>query len=705
MIRRLSVGRRYLFHTAVVAFAFASMILMMASPALALGTAVFSAASPASGAAILTTPSWVSVKATDTSPILSATLTVNGLPAAVNIDRPVGHFAYAEDQESYVWVADDLRVAKLMAYDPGNRLVPGLNTVVATVAGAGGTSTYSWTFNYGSATTLASVSPAADAVLPASPSAISASLVSPSSSFTSTTMLDGALAATVYSAGTKTFTHTPGTALSAGPHTVAFTARDSSGGTVARTWSFTVRPPMSTGEDCVSCHAAFPAAHRFSGCADCHTHGYTVPGGSHGAATPTAAGCGGDGTQQASACHRLDHASDSKWGIWGSGPFTCTTCHSVANANVPRHTDASATAAHASTSTGCGPCHSESLLTEHAKYPRAATIKYQCDLCHGPTVRTQVKDAIAAKLTNCSACHVAADHVAAHAVTVPPECSTVGCHTGSSLTSIHAVPGCDGCHASGKPEVIDAIATGKRDCAACHGADPHPVAVHLAGGPCVTSGCHAANVSILHAAGPGCAACHAAGKTPSLVCTSCHTGALHVTANHTSSETCKSCHNVTNLISIHGDNCATCHPTPRTGLTWNRKCSDPSCHPTSHTAFTTHHGEHNGNGTDCWDCHDITPTCAQCHSVYDRTPPVTSSNAVGPYSGAATITLTRVDAGGSGIRKTYYQLDGGILSTGTVVAVLPPASGATTHTLDFWSTDNAYNTEVHKRAVFSVSTP
>lgn len=690
----------------MVALMLSIALLGMTATAMAAGAAVYSAPTPASGAVIAKKATWLSVRADDTAPIISATMLVNGSPMLVTMEYPGGYFAYNEEQESDVWVNDDPTLVRLMVYNCQNKLVVGLNTVAATVTSASGISTYSWTFSYGSASSVTVVSPAVGAVLPSSPAAITANLTSPNTSFTSTMTLDGTVVATAYSPGTKTFSHTPATALTPGTHTVVLAAKDTAGGTATRTWSFTVRPPMSSGNDCTSCHTTYPAMHPLSGCGSCHTRGYVVPGGSHGNAIPTVAGCAGSGDQQASACHRLDHTSDSQWGIWGSGPFTCAQCHSAAYPNVPRHTDASTTVVHASTSTGCEPCHGNSLVAEHGKYPSAATIKYQCDLCHGPTVRQQVKDAIAGNLTACSSCHTAADHNAAHAITVPPSCGAVGCHTGTTLTTLHATPGCDGCHSSASPVVIAAIAAGTRDCAACHVGDPHPATAHLAGGSCVVSGCHADNVSTLHASGPSCASCHDAGKTRSLVCTSCHTGALHVTANHTSTETCNSCHAITNIIAIHGDNCATCHATPAAGMTWTGKCSQAGCHPTSHTRFTTHQGDH-GGGTDCGECHDgdANGNCSQCHSVYDRTAPVTTSNAVASYTGTATITLSRSDAGGSGIRSTYYQLDGLALNVGTVVLVAPPVSGSATHTLDFWSMDNGFNTETHKRVTLVVRAP
>lgn len=414
-------------------------------------------------------------------------MTINGMPAPVCIDRPIGHFAYDEEQETDVWVTDDFTVARLMSYSPGNRVVPGVNTVIATVTSAGGVSTYTWTFNFGTATTVSSVSPASGAVLPGSPVTISAGLTSPSTSFTSTMTVDGAVVSKTYSSATKTFTHTPVSPLVPGVHTAVFTARDANGGTATKTWSFRVSPPMSSAWDCTSCHSSYPAAHPISGCESCHDHGYTVPGGTHGNRTPTAAGCAGDGAQQASACHRLDHSNDTQYGIWGSGPFTCPDCHSAANPAVPQHNDAVTTAKHVSATTDCEPCHVTSLIDEHAKYPIASSVKHQCDLCHGTGARQTVKDAIAAGVSACDACHGASPHGDMQVIHQSnAQTGTVPVHTGRTFkadcTTCHSLSlqvlhknDCYMCHRSPDSRVKSAVASWNGTCIACH-ASYHPEA-------------------------------------------------------------------------------------------------------------------------------------------------------------------------------------------------------------------------------------
>jgi hypothetical protein len=87
----------------------------------------------------------------------------------------------------------------------------------------------------------------------------------------------------------------------------------------------------------------------------------------------------------------------------------------------------------------------------------------------------------------------------------------------------------------------------------------------------------------------------------------------------------------------------------------------------------------------------------------DTTPPVTTSNARSVYEGPAIITLTPTDAGTSGVRATYYTVNGGPRMTGTTVTVPEPVSGATSNALTFWSEDYSGNVETPKTATFTVS--
>jgi hypothetical protein len=87
--------------------------------------------------------------------------------------------------------------------------------------------------------------------------------------------------------------------------------------------------------------------------------------------------------------------------------------------------------------------------------------------------------------------------------------------------------------------------------------------------------------------------------------------------------------------------------------------------------------------------------------VNDTIPPTTSSDVVGAYFGTAVIHLTPVDnPGGSGVAVTHYTVDG-VFRQAYTAPISVTATG--THTLTFWSVDNAGNVESTHSATFSVT--
>jgi large repetitive protein len=86
----------------------------------------------------------------------------------------------------------------------------------------------------------------------------------------------------------------------------------------------------------------------------------------------------------------------------------------------------------------------------------------------------------------------------------------------------------------------------------------------------------------------------------------------------------------------------------------------------------------------------------------DSQPPVTKSNITSKwYKGDATVTLKASDDL-SGVKTTYYTVDGGAQQTGTTFSV----TGEGTHKVTFYSVDNAGNVEaVHTEVVMVDNTP
>ena len=91
----------------------------------------------------------------------------------------------------------------------------------------------------------------------------------------------------------------------------------------------------------------------------------------------------------------------------------------------------------------------------------------------------------------------------------------------------------------------------------------------------------------------------------------------------------------------------------------------------------------------------------------DTVAPVTTSTATNgaSYTGAQTFTFSAADTAGSGVASTWYQLDAGVWTVGTSVAVSAPASGSASHTLSWYSLDIAGNPEVTRSATFTVAAP
>ncbi len=299
-------------------------------------------------------------------------------------------------------------------------------------------------------------------------------------------------------------------------------------------------------------------------------------------------------------------------------------------------------------------------------------------------------------------------------------------------------------------DLASAEMTGGVTCAACHhghgsdqdglikatmgpftpeGTPTHAGVSHEVAGPCISSGCHVTDASVIHAA-IGCQACHATGTTTSFACRSCHAGDQHPTANHVNapSTQCDACHAETNLMSVHGDDCGRCHSTGA-NLTYSGGCAQSGCHSATHvdawgdyweghSVFGVAHSDY-GGGTppdSCWSCHanngeislGAACTTPYCHpDVYERVAPTTTSNAVAAYTGVAQIDLTPIDAGTSGIVSgvldTFYRINGGPLEKGVSILIIPPASGTRDYTVEFWSIDANLNTEAPHFVSFTVS--
>jgi hypothetical protein len=296
-----------------------------------------------------------------------------------------------------------------------------------------------------------------------------------------------------------------------------------------------------------------------------------------------------------------------------------------------------------------------------------------CQICHAPGV-TPTTDCLA------SGCHPdrANPHgydPAKHLSTVTTATITIlgtpfpnqvcaDCHK-LELGPLHMPPAtCQTCHASLVP-----IAGGWNK--GCVQAGCHPVgsalemhasvdASHsIPAYSCNATGCHAGagNLAAIHSTATtvtpsgtlkSCQVCHAAGRTPSATCSDCHNMASphrDMTEAHTSSggtdfvsvgmndsthnygdgvdANCSECH-VTNLLTLHSNNCATCHdpsvrPDVRAAImSHDTNCT--TCHPSHHVGDIFVH--YSVAGDNCRSCHNEDPnsgnsanvTCTGCHN-------------------------------------------------------------------------------------------
>jgi hypothetical protein len=320
-----------------------------------------------------------------------------------------------------------------------------------------------------------------------------------------------------------------------------------------------------------------------------------------------------------------------------------------------------------------------------------ATYDGICEACHTKTSHHRNNGAAPYQShfngSRCTTCHphdngfkpVAFDHTAGGAVMAASPC--MECHTGPDVVGDVHGNQCGLCHVAlggGGPlfEPYESTAPHGGDCIDCHGS---AAAVH----------------DHDHTAAPG-------SGSVVIFPDNGHDDAGWVGSKPYFGVTvdCTLCHD-TNLVTIHGNNCATCHPTPRNTLdTWNGGCQQGGCHTSFHQESTKAHlpfEDPYDPGNDCTICHDSgwavqQLQCLNCHAANatgDTTPPATTSNVLAVYNGPARIDFSITDNDKVGIGTTFYKLDGGPATAGSYVL----ANTAGFHNLEFWSVDQAGNIE------------
>jgi len=332
-------------------------------------------------------------------------------------------------------------------------------------------------------------------------------------------------------------------------------------------------------------------------------------------------------------------------------------------------------------------------------------------------------------------------------------------HVTNGCATCHATYNCSECHKMHNANPGTPLLSGLSCSKSCHkaqGTDYHKTfsADHTysaMGAGCQGSNCHANTLVEAHESYVGegnrypdyedtCALCHL-NEDPERVpasatadCVSCH-AAQHgdiATAHQStggadfvsigvgypdhdygwgdgygSSQSCSDCH-ITDLLALHVNNCDACHASSDTnvlGAISSGSTGCPTCHPSQHTGSVgAHEGEYGNSNSDCGSCHGS--GCTGCHGPYTPNAiPTTTSDVQAAYSGDATIHLTASDgdSGTFGIKATYYTINGGAATKGTLISIPAPVSGTQSYTLQYWSTDWSGNVETAHTADFTVS--
>lgn len=438
--------------------------------------------------------------------------------------------------------------------------------------------------------------------------------------------------------------------------------------------------------ECSPCHIKRVSVEHYRyglGCMSCH-----------GSADPAVVQAIADGDASCFACHTGGHEAlhestlealclechqPQLIGEHLDRGLTCATCHESADPGVLAAiaaNDTSCTACHdgsghmeqhaSAIEEECAECHQPNLIDEHL-----TDLGLACSTCHD-SVDGAVIDAIATNDTSCMACHSFNDHpyvVEPHASDIATQ-ALVGSYPSGASYSV----ACTGCHAVdlGTEHERLTSSSSATGCAACH---PTPRdTLDPWTGSCVQAGCHAvgggteqhAAMAIDHlvpaqyatctachtqgdagaihtASASSCAACHTASSLPThLDCGVCHpaqlephgydaaqhtAGVANVTISGTivntagvpytyyggtiatySGQQCGQCHTMDLYLehtkstsSSAASKCAACHATPRDTFTsWNDTCQQGGCHATYHTDMASkHHWSYTGTDSSC----------------------------------------------------------------------------------------------------------
>ncbi|MBI5230971.1 MAG: hypothetical protein HY876_02275, partial [Coriobacteriales bacterium] len=209
----------------------------------------FSAPNPVSGATVSVVPSAVSVAVADTVPLLGTpVVTVGGVSKPVTVAYAIaspGYWEYDDDEGEYYWVEPtyDYTHATVSA-SPGT-LGDGAQPVSVTMPSGNSPRTYSWSFTVQEKPVLTTTVPASGATVYTATPTITVKATDNSGVTACSATIDGASVPASYDGAAK-LVRVSAPALSNASHTVAVTASDAAGNSATKTFSFTVRAPVTT---------------------------------------------------------------------------------------------------------------------------------------------------------------------------------------------------------------------------------------------------------------------------------------------------------------------------------------------------------------------------------------------------------------------------------------------------------------------------
>lgn len=389
--------------------------------------------------------------------------------------------------------------------------------------------------------------------------------------------------------------------------------------------------------NCVNCHYAstpgttpnlYPLhAPYMVGCVTCHTNTAYKP-----AVTSQSTNCSGCHVKSVNPAMDMTAAHDNFHTVNVAvyqDSAQCLSCHKADTVVASAYTTYSSV---------------NNLLAVHQKKPSYTKVA-NCDACHGTAARTEVKQAIAANNTNCTACHPSADHK--HQVVsyeAAPDVNCVKCHsTGTDpanatvktteLSAVHSKYGktCATCHISpflgnviAGDGSIDMMKSGSTAiyCSTCHNGDT------ANGYPVAREAKHAPEHKAVVSENVNCSSCHDGISVKSIITAAVYNSENAFTGIHAGG--CNTCHDNAKVDTViasrvgktntgaNAYNCAECHDGAKA-----------KTHNKQHTVVSY---LDTGNSTSCANCHNAdisvlhssvtkaTLNCDTCHGANPKLP-------------------------------------------------------------------------------------